>query len=110
MNDPSVTILDARPADDFSGSAEANHIPGAVNVDFENLKDENGLLKPKEELITIFESAGVTPEKTIIINCNSGVRASYVYLALKELNYPNLKVYDGSLLEWKLDANNKVEA
>jgi thiosulfate/3-mercaptopyruvate sulfurtransferase len=114
IGDASVIILDARPAEDFSGASEANskngHIPGAVNVDFENLKDENGLLKPKEDLKTIFEGVGVTPGKTIIIYCNSGVRASFVYLALKELNYPNLKVYDGSFLEWKLDANNKVEA
>lgn len=110
IGDLSVIILDARPAEDFSGSAQSNHIPGAVNVDFENLKDENGLLKPKEELKTIFKGAGVTPDKTIIIYCNSGVRASYVFLALKELNYPNLKIYDGSFLEWLLDPNNKVEA
>jgi thiosulfate/3-mercaptopyruvate sulfurtransferase len=114
IDDASALILDARPTEDFTGASEANskygHISGAVNVDFENLKDENGLLKSQEELKKIFESEGVTHDKTIIIYCNSGVRASFVYLALKELNYPNLKVYDGSFLEWKLDANNKVEA
>lgn len=114
IDDASVLILDARPTEDFTSASEANskngHISGAVNVDFENLKDENGLLKSQEELKKIFKSAGVTHDKTIIVYCNSGVRASFVYLALKELKYPNLKVYDGSFLEWKLNANNKVEA
>ena len=113
MNDASTIIVDARPAEDFSGTTETKgqtgHIPGAVNVDFEKLKDENGLLKQKEKLKAIFENEGVTPDNTIIIYCNSGVRASYVYLALKELNYPNLKVYDGSFLEWQLEPENKVE-
>ena len=114
MGETSTIIVDARPAEDFSGTTETKdqtgHIPGAVNVDFEKLKDSNGLLIPKEVLKTTFENKGITPDKTIIIYCNSGVRASYVFMALKKLNYPNIKIYDGSFLEWKLDANNKVEA
>jgi len=113
IGNASTLIVDARPTEDFSGTAESKgqkgHIPGAVNVDFEKLKDSNGLLIPKEKLKTTFENKGITPDKTIIIYCNSGVRASYVFLALEELNFPSLKIYDGSFLEWQLDPNNKVE-
>ena len=100
---------------DFLGSfaykrgCRKGHIPGAVNINYETLLDAKGVYKSKDELKTIFESKGVTPEKTAILYCETGVRASTLFLALKELGYPNVKVYDGAYIEWQAASSNPVE-
>lgn len=106
-------LVDARKPDEFAGKAETElrkgHIPGAVNINYETLLDAKGVYKSKDELKTIFESKGVTPEKTAILYCETGVRASTLFLALKELGYPNVKVYDGAYIEWQAASSNPVE-
>lgn len=108
----SYVIVDARTPAEFAGTNETDlrkgHIPSAVNINYENMRNENGMMKPKAELKSMFEAKGVTPDKTIISYCASGVRACSVYLALKEMGYPHVKVYDGSFLEWEQNADNPV--
>lgn len=113
ISNSSYVIVDARTPEEFAGTNETElrkgHIPSAVNLNYENLRDENGMIKTEAELKSMFESEGVTPDKTIISYCASGVRACSIYLALKQLGYPQVKVYDGSFLEWEKDLSNKVE-
>ena len=71
--------------------------------------DAKGLLKPNGELKTLFESKGITSNKTAIVYCETSVRAGVIYLALKGLGYPNVKVYDGAYIEWQATSSNKVE-
>lgn len=109
----SYVIVDARTPEEYSGTAETElrkgHIPGAVNINHETLLDGDGQMKPQADLKTAFESKGVTPDKTVIAYCESSVRAGVIYLALTEMGYPNVKVYDGAYLEWQNNASNKVE-
>lgn len=109
----SAILVDVRAADEFAGTAASEirkgHIPGAVNIDFASLMNDKGLLKSKDELTTIFTSKGVTPDKSIILYCETSVRAGIVYMALKSaLGYTNIKVYDGAYIEWQANASNKV--
>lgn len=112
--DASYVLVDARKPDEFGGTADSKtlsrkgHIPGAVNVNHETVLDGKGLLKSNEELKALFESKGITKDKTVIVYCETSVRAGVVYLALKGLGYPNVKVYDGAYLEWQATASNKV--
>lgn len=108
-----AVILDVRSAAEFNGTDESDlrkgHIPGAKNIEFKNVLTARGELKSKEELKTLFESAGVTADKEIILYCASSVRAGIVFLALHSaLDYPNVKVYDGAFYEWEADTNNEV--
>jgi thiosulfate/3-mercaptopyruvate sulfurtransferase len=109
----SYVLVDARTPEEYAGTAETElrkgHIPGAVNVNYETLIDSKGMLKPNAELKSIFESAGVTPEKTAILYCESSVRAGILFLALKGLGYTKVKVYDGAYIEWQATSSNKVE-
>uniref|UniRef100_UPI0032169ACA sulfurtransferase n=1 Tax=uncultured Draconibacterium sp. TaxID=1573823 RepID=UPI0032169ACA len=115
VGNSSYVLVDARKPDEFAGTAESKtltrkgHIPGAVNVNHETVLDSKGLLKSNEELTSLFESKGITKDKTAIVYCETSVRAGVVYLALKGLGYPNVKVYDGAYLEWQSTASNKVE-
>ena len=109
----SVVLVDARTPAEFAGTAKTElrkgHIPGAVNIDHTTLLDSKSLLKSNDALKPLFESKGVTKDKTVIAYCESSTRAGIIFLALKGLGYPNVKVYDGAYLEWQATAANKVE-
>lgn len=103
-----VLLLDARPAERFSGKSpepraglRSGHIPGSLNVPCMQLVDPaTGKMKAKSELETIFATAGVTPGKPLATTCGSGVTACVLALALYELGYKDVPVYDGSWSEW----------
>ncbi len=113
VGNSSIVLIDARTADEYAGKAETElrkgHIPGAVNINYETLLDSKVMLKTNAELKTLFESKGVSPDKTVIAYCETSVRAGIVYLALKGLGYSKVKVYDGAYIEWQATASNKVE-
>lgn len=95
----SAVIVDVR---DDSEVAEGM-IPGAKHLQYKNVINDNGTLKSKEELQALFNGAGITKDKEVILYCATSVRAGIVFLALTSvLEYPNVKVYDGAYNEWKL--------
>ena len=114
-DDSNVVLLDVRSADEFAGTdtdkliKRYGHIPGAVNLEFKAVVNENGTIKSKEEIATAMNVAGITSDKEVILYCASSVRAGIVYLALKDiLGYTNVKVYDGAFYEWNV-SDNPVE-
>lgn len=113
IGNSSYVLVDARTPEEHAGTADTElrkgHIPGAVNVNYETVMDGKGVLKSNDALKAMFESKGITSDKTAIVYCETSVRAGVVYLALKGLGYPNVKVYDGAYLEWQATASNKVE-
>ena len=57
-------------------------------------------MRSAEEVAALYESAGVTPDKNIIVFCQGGYRSASTFLALKALGYPNVSNYLGSWAEW----------
>lgn len=109
VNKKEVVFLDCRAENEYRGEVNskdvvgAGHIPGAVWIDWEKnlaLKDGFKMLKSPEELLEYYGKAGATPDKTLITYCRTGVRASKSFFVLKLLDYPKLKNYDGSMIEW----------
>jgi len=103
----SEQVVDARAAGRFRGEApepraglRAGHMPGARNVPFISLQNENGTLKPADELRRVFDTAGVNIHKPITTSCGSGVTAGVLSLALALIGNPDAAVYDGSWTEW----------
>ena len=85
LNSSSAVLVDVQSKEEF----DKGHIDGAVIVVHKELLTEDGKLKSKEELGSIFSSAGVTSDKEVILYCASSARAGIAYLALKSiLNYP----------------------
>lgn len=114
QSNPKVILVDVRDQGEFKGT-EGNakrkgHIPGAINFEYKNVQNANGVLKSKEELEKIFIASGIAPDKEVILYCTTSVRAGVVFMALKSiLNYPNVKVYDGAYNEWEADPANPVK-
>ncbi|OED36319.1 hypothetical protein AB833_27215 [Chromatiales bacterium (ex Bugula neritina AB1)] len=99
-------IIDARSAARFAGLApepvaglRGGHMPGAINIPFTELLDEQSRFKSTECLREIFDRQGVVTEKPVVTSCGSGVTASIVTFALARIGIES-RVYDGSWSEW----------
>jgi thiosulfate/3-mercaptopyruvate sulfurtransferase len=103
-------LLDARGAARFSGEeadprpgVAAGHIPGARNLPFGSLYNEDGTFKPREELARLFAAAGIDPSRPFIASCGSGVTANSLLFAAHLLGHDGNRLYDGSWSEWGAD-------
>ncbi len=80
------------------------HIPHAImlpSADFYNL---DKTFKSPEEIQKMLTYFGVRPEQQVYTHCGGGIAASVPFFALRFLlNYPKVKLYPGSLLEWVSD-------
>ena len=70
-------------------------------LEWQNVLDDSGKLKPVDELTKLYADRGITPGKEIITYCHFGARSSFAAFVLKKvLHYPKVKVYNGSWIEW----------
>ena len=102
-----ATIVDARSAPRFRGEAPeprpglaSGHMPGARNVPYDTLADDQGRLKPPEEVRKLFQNAGVDLSAPVVTSCGSGVTAAVLLFALASLGKHDVTLYDGSWTEW----------
>jgi thiosulfate/3-mercaptopyruvate sulfurtransferase len=103
-------VLDARGAGRFEGSepdprpgVAPGHIPGARNLPFGNLYNEDGTFRSREEIRALFAAAGIDPARPFTASCGSGVTANSLIFAAHLLGNGSVKLYDGSWSEWGAD-------
>jgi thiosulfate/3-mercaptopyruvate sulfurtransferase len=99
-----VTIIDARDSQYYTGKTQPSgqrrgHIPGAGNIPYTTLNNDDGKLKSPEELAAMFRAAGMKQSDRIIAYCHIGQQASAVYFAARTLGY-DARLYDGSWEDW----------
>jgi thiosulfate/3-mercaptopyruvate sulfurtransferase len=123
LDDPQVAIVDARAAEEYTGEARlaerGGHIPGAVNLQWlaaltggdavstleddwaEQLNDPDiEVFKGPEELQTLLEELGLSPDQEVITYCQTLWRGAHVYFLLRLMGYEDVRGYDGSWAEW----------
>ena len=100
-------VVDARSAGRFAATEpepraglRGGHIPGSVNLPYDQLYRPDGTLRPADELRRRFEAAGVDLGKPIVTTCGSGITASVLAFALARCGRADVAVYDGSWTEW----------
>jgi len=98
-------VVDARSAARFTAEAlepraslRSGHMPGALNLPFNLVVNEDGTLKSAADLAAAF--AHIDLGRPIVTTCGSGVTASVLALALARLGRFDVAVYDGSWTEW----------
>lgn len=100
---PDACLIDARSPAEFAGhdrrSTPSGHIPGAANVEWTSTMNPDGTVKDADALRSVFEAAGFRPDRAATVYCQSGMRASQDYLALRLLG-ARVRNYDGSWMEW----------
>lgn len=111
LEHPDWQILDVRSDVEFNGknlaeNKRGGHIPDAKHLEWKRLlthEDTDGgvnYFRSKDEMEKLLAEAGVQKDKTVAVHCQSGIRASFMVFCLEMLDYPNVKLYDGSMKEW----------
>jgi thiosulfate/3-mercaptopyruvate sulfurtransferase len=105
LNSPDVVFYDTRSRKEFTGedkrdNARGGHIPGAVWLDYADFlnKDKTSIALP--EIRKKLFDAGITPDKKVVLYCQTATRVSLPLLALSDLGYKNVYVYDASWHEY----------
>ena len=106
-------LIDARDNARFEGregSGSEGHIPGARNVPFGQLLNEDGTYRAPDDIRQLFEEAGVDLDRPVVTSCNSGMTAAVLAVGLDLIGKRDVALYDGSWLEWGSDAATPKEA
>ena len=105
-----VPVVDARSHARFSGEEgdprpgiASGHIPGARNMPYAGVYNEDGTFKRGDDLRRVFTAAGVDPERPFVASCGSGVTANSLIFAARLLGNRDTRLYDGSWSDWGSD-------
>ncbi|MBX2824799.1 MAG: sulfurtransferase [Gammaproteobacteria bacterium] len=106
IGDDKLGLLDARTLDEYTGAkVRANHggrIPGAERLEWTDALDPAGptTLLPDETLRDMLDQRGLTPDKDIVVYCQTHHRSALSYLMLKHLGYESVTALDGAWSAW----------
>jgi thiosulfate/3-mercaptopyruvate sulfurtransferase len=110
--DRGLPLVDVRSPEEFTGEILAppgldetaqrgGHIPGAKNISWAAVTNEDGRFKSSEEIAELYADEGIDGEGTTVAYCRIGERSSVAWFALHELlGYEDTINYDGSWTEW----------
>jgi thiosulfate/3-mercaptopyruvate sulfurtransferase len=62
---------------------------------------DHAQLKPPQELLWLLKQRSITPDKTVVITCNTGAWAGAGFFMLRYLGYPNVRVHDAAWVGWE---------
>lgn len=104
--DSAFCLIDARAPERFSGEVEpldkvAGHIPGAMNMRWEeNLRNDKTFKSPDELQQRFNKQLNNVPAGNVIHSCGSGVTACHNLLAMEHAGLNGSRLYAGSWSEW----------
>lgn len=114
LHDPTVSLVDCRSPEEYAGmdlrARRGGHIPGAVNIEWTRALDpqHDMRIKADNELRGLYERAGVSSDRQVIVYCQTHHRSALSYIVLRSLGY-SVRGYPGSWSEWGNDPDTPVE-
>jgi thiosulfate/3-mercaptopyruvate sulfurtransferase len=109
-----IKVVDSRSEKEYGGAtdygeARGGHLPGAINIPFENVFNSDGTVKSTDELKALFEKAGLKPGDEIVTYCTKGIRSSHMSLLLRMAGFDKTRNYDASFYSWAGNSSLKVD-
>ncbi len=112
-----ATIIDTRAPAFYEGKEKLAFVPklgrikGAVNLPVGQLYTPEGLYKDKAALAALAgKAAGNDLNKELLLYCDTGKTCtSWAFIMTEMLGYKDVKVYDGSSMEWLADPSAPAE-
>lgn len=103
VRDNASALIDAREAPRYRGEEEpidpiAGHIPGAINVPWQQFVDVDGNMLPIEQQRLVWQKLTLSPSP--VVYCGSGVTACVDLLSLAMIGVESAKLYPGSWSDW----------
>ncbi|QHS15826.1 sulfurtransferase [Halopenitus persicus] len=110
--DRGIPLVDVRSPEEYRGEILAppglqetaqrgGHVPGAKNISWAAVTNDDGTFKTREELEELYAAEDIDGDETTIAYCRIGERSSVAWFALHELlGYEDTVNYDGSWTEW----------
>jgi thiosulfate/3-mercaptopyruvate sulfurtransferase len=112
LNSEQPSVVDARPAARFFADVpepraglKSGHMPGAHNLPFGALLNDEGTMRAADEIAALFAGAGADLKHPVITTCGSGVTAAVLSLALETIGHRRHSLYDGSWAHWGDEGN-----
>ena len=109
-----ITLVDARPADRFTGKDQETdpvpgHVPGVQNLQFGGNLGSDGKFQSADALNQRFSAVIPQGDVTQLVNmCGSGVTACHNLLAQKIAGYQPARLFIGSWSQWIRDPKRAV--
>ncbi len=101
-------LLDTRTRNEYVGQTlrgPRGHLRGAVHLDWIEtlMARHNPRLQPQDAIRARLAAIGITdPEREVIVYCESGHRAAQTWALLRYLGWRNVRLFDGSIAEWRV--------
>lgn len=81
----------------------AGHIPNSTSLPYPQTLAEDGTISV-ERAAAAATAVGLSPDDDqVVLYCGGGINAAGLALALTEVGYANVTIFDGSLNEWRAD-------
>jgi thiosulfate/3-mercaptopyruvate sulfurtransferase len=106
-----LKLIDARAPANYRGIeptfGKAGHIPGALNIPFNDLTDDAQLFQ-KDQIAARFQQAGIKSGDKVLVYCHIGMQATAVIFGARMLGI-EAALYDGSFQDWAINNRGPVE-
>jgi len=96
VEEENTVLIDARATSEVA----AGKIPGSINIFFTTNNYPNGEFQTARNIQLIYLAKGISYDSKIIIYCHSAMRSANTYVALKNAGFTDVRIYDGSWLEY----------
>lgn len=117
-----IALLDVRDVDEWIGDSSSPYgkdfcprkgrIPGAKWIEWYRMMKptETGpMIKSPDEILAECASVGIAKETPVYIYCFKGARAANTFVALKEAELKDVRIYFGSWNEWSRDFDLPID-
>jgi thiosulfate/3-mercaptopyruvate sulfurtransferase len=106
LDNPLAIVVDVRTLDQSIGVTKhpkafrAGRIPGSVKLPLGSLYMDHARLRSPESLLWLLKTRRITPDKTVIVTCNTGAGAGGAFFMFKYLGYSDVRLHDAACVGW----------